>query len=120
MLLGTKSLMNGESINHISKLEQCLQVLGIKETDEEPFITLSNLKQIRDEIAHPKPTEETVEISSINEVWEHLNTEWQNICTPEFAINSFNQVKEFESKVLENVAIAVTAFLNSSSVVTGR
>lgn len=83
-------------------------------------MTINILKSIRDEIAHPKPTEEKIEVSCVDDIWDHLKTGWQKKCTPEFAIHAFEQVYQFELRVLEKEAIAATAFLNRSSCITGH
>ena len=96
------------------KLRYCMGELGVSDLSEEPFATLEMLKEFRDQVAHPKPRFETVEVDAPSEIFAHMDAPWEKVCNPGFALAAFEQVDAFERMVLEHPKIDEHAFMTQA------
>lgn len=103
------------------KMTKCCKALGITDRTGEPFVTMAQLKALRDDIAHPKPLlKKTITISKPSEIYLHMDAAWQKACKPNFALEAFRQVGAFERMVLENPRVGEIAFMTHATNISGR
>lgn len=69
----------------------------------EPFHTLKQLKQLRDNIAHgkPKEKEKSFKIGTPKELKDELEPTWKAFTNPKFTNHAYQMVKKFENDLIE-------------------
>jgi hypothetical protein len=79
------------------KIKQISEVASIEFNEAvEPFFTLSQIKVLRDSMAHGKPM--VGETKSGTSAREALKCPWEDHLTPEFTEQAYAQVKDFQEK----------------------
>lgn len=95
------------------KLEKLLKKLEI-DSKTEPILTLDILKIIRDDIAHPKPTDLNIECSSEGEARMTMRPDWFVHCEPSQFRSAFEQVDKFKALLIKHAKLKTSTYLSSA------
>ena len=100
---------------YYKKLKQVSASLKIElNEDKEPFSTLSKLKNLRDELAHPKPVNREGEVKSKEDLNKLMETAWDPFCNSKYVHYAYEQVKEFEKIIYAHPEIKNSGILTSA------
>lgn len=82
-------------------------VCGADNKNNEPYTTIIKLKELRDNLAHPKPRRQVVimEKYSCSDVKKLMGQPWDDFCSPEFVRDAYEKVKIFECDLLEKYGV---------------
>lgn len=80
----------------------------------EPHVTLALLRDLRNQLAHGKPSEFISSASSKAEMREAISPIWSGYLHPAFINSSYEQVKEFEAMLMKAAHIPLAATLSSA------
>lgn len=98
------------------KLRKLAKRLGFTvDASVEPYVTLGLLKQIRDQLAHPKPINSRMLAGSDPEAFSAISPSWYQYCEPKFASESYRQACEFKRMLVERARLKPGALLSSVS-----
>ncbi|EPM6344219.1 TPA: hypothetical protein ACQYCZ_004568 [Vibrio parahaemolyticus] len=96
------------------KLKQVCKAADLKyEAGIEPYSTLSQLKKLRDSMAHGQPIVGVT--NSGGEARKALKCPWDDYLTVEFAEQAYAQVKEFQHSLLAGCKISLGSTISSAS-----
>lgn len=73
--------------------------------DVEPFRTLKELKELRDQIAHGKPIEKREMNADKGQLQNLMQTPWDRFLTPLYIENAYSEVLSFETQLLKAARI---------------
>jgi hypothetical protein len=114
---GDKLVSNWNERNpYHKKLKKVAKAIKLEfDVTVEPLLTLSKLKKLRDELAHPKPLIKSGKINNKNELNKLMETSWDSFCNPDFVQHAFKQVNEFEKIIYSIPLIQQSGILTSAS-----
>ena len=82
--------------------------------EEEPFITLWELKELRDSVAHSKSYIREAEAKSTEEIKKEMECSWDAKLTPEYVNHMYAVVKQFKKDLLEGAKIPLAESITSA------
>lgn len=98
------------------KMEEICELANITvDVESDLFITLNQLKVIRDMIAHGKPIEGKADDSFSEGVNKYLESPWAEYLNPEFTNKAYKQVKKFKNLVFSKCKIKPGTALTSAA-----
>jgi hypothetical protein len=98
------------------KLSKIAKRLGFTvDVAVEPYATFALLKQIRDQLAHPKPANSLLLTGSDAEAFSAISPSWYRHCEPQFASESYRHACEFKTMLVERARLKRGALLSSVS-----
>lgn len=104
-----------ERASYSTKVRELEVKLSFKyDKSAEPFRTLEALKKARDEMAHGKPMEFTVQLRSPKELGRAMAPAWRTVTETELVLEAFNQVRAFRSLLFTKGRIKPGAALTSA------
>jgi hypothetical protein len=104
-----------ERASYPTKIRELEAKLGFTyDKTVEPFRTLEALKKARDEMAHGKPMEFTVQLHSPKEMGSAMAPKWRTATEPELVLEAFSQVREFRAFLFAKGHIKPGAALTSA------
>jgi len=96
------------------KIEEVCSVAGLAfDEAAEPFLTIWQLKETRDMIAHGQPYEGNQNVRTREELHAAMECPWDQYLTPEYINHAYEQVKEFEHRLLDGAGISIANTLTS-------
>ena len=96
------------------KIRRVCAVAGIEfDQNEEPFLTVSQLKRTRDSMAHGQPYEGTPNLSTIEELKAAMVCPWHRNLNPNYINHACAQVKQFKDLLFDNCGISIGDTLTS-------
>ena len=112
---GAKSVQNWKEKQPFhNKIQKVCQAIGINFDGQiEPFKLVESLKTIRDQIAHGKPFDGPVDVTSSTELKQAI-TPWGKYLTPTYINHAYEQVKAFQRILLHNSGVPIGATLTSA------
>ncbi|MBN3761042.1 hypothetical protein [Burkholderia sp. Ac-20365] len=85
------------------------------EASAQPWLTLTTLKQVRNQLAHGKPMRSTARVTTKEELNEAMASPWDQHCTPETVEEAFANVREFRRLLLAAAQISLGASFTSAA-----
>ena len=91
-----------ESQSFKNKIKHTYRAVGgVFDKDNDPYTTVWHLKEIRDSMAHGKPIENSVSLSSHQELWAEMRPPWDHYLNQEYINQAYTQVKAWQTELLE-------------------
>ena len=98
-----------------AKIDQIYKEIGGNFVEEvEPYTTIATLKELRDCMAHGKPIEKSVDVSTRDELWVEMDAPWAHCLTPEYVNHTYEQVKIWREDLLRLARISAVQILTSA------
>ncbi len=98
------------------KIKQVCTVAGIEfDENEEPFLTVWQLKITRDSMAHGQPYEGTQNVSTMEELKAAMECPWYKNLNPDYINHACAQVKQFKHLLFDNCGISIGHTLTSGA-----
>lgn len=100
--IGYKKVKNwSEKANWYKKLGRVCAAIGYSfDLDNEPFKTLEIIKNIRNDLAHGKPIEKTINASNKEELMSGIDATWYEYSNPGFTSKAYEQAKAFKKELI--------------------
>src|SRR3569623_1500170 len=95
-----------ERLSYELKFRTVLEALGFDmRWDQEPFRSLRELKELRDQMAHGKPRE--IDLTNVDDqsLSALLQNPWDDYLEPEYVESAYGQVVIFETQLLRHARI---------------
>lgn len=114
--VGQKKIADWQERQHYrNKINQvCEEASLVFNENEEPFETLSQLKRLRDSIAHGQPIEVTTSVSSREELQRAMECPWDQYLTSEYINHAYEMVDQFKRNLFLSCQIAAGQTLTSA------
>ena len=104
-----------ERSSYQTKIRELEVVLGFSYDKKiEPFRTLEVLKKARDEMAHGRPMEFTIEVKSTKEMVHAMSPTWKAAAEPELVTAAFDRVCDFRALLFKKGGIKPGAAFSSA------
>ncbi|MFP3637956.1 hypothetical protein [Paraburkholderia sp. SIMBA_054] len=81
----------------------------------QPWLTLVMLKEIRNQLAHGKPSRSTARVKTRSELTAAMASPWDQYCTPENVEEAFANVREFRRLLFAAARISLGASFSSAT-----
>jgi hypothetical protein len=98
--------------NKIDKIYEA--VGGSFNENDDPYLTVWKLKELRDCMAHGQPVENNVSVSSHEELWSEMKAPWDHCLNQEFINHAYEQVKAWQTELLKMSGIPISSTITSA------
>ena len=83
------------------------QIGGSFDKNSDPYKTIWELKELRDDLAHGKPIEKEIDTTSKEDLWSEMKAPWDHRLNIDYANHSYEQVKIWQRELLDRSGISI-------------
>ena len=99
----------------IDKIKEIYKAIGgsFNKTID-PYLTIWQLKELRDSMAHGQPVENDVSVSSREELWAEMRAPWGHCLNQEFINHAYAQVKIWQTELRKMWGTSIGSTITSA------